>query len=464
MANRNKGKFNAMLLTKKNARHMLEDVLDGKNWQSAPEWLSPLVAYLKDSSQKELGIANGVVSVSLHTSELGLNALEFDARINNLVNKIQTLAAAIEEMSASASEVGSLGQDVLHQASSVHGYTKESSSALDEMEARLAEVDVSLTQAYEEMAALAEKTKSIEFLTNTVNEISDQTNLLALNAAIEAARAGEAGRGFAVVADEVRKLAARSAEAAEEINDIVTNITASSGGVQQRLSRSVDAVKKSGESRERVYNAIQHSRESANQNFDQATAIASAAEEQSQVSHDMAEQVSSNSEDSDAMARIFRGLMEALAPLRTDARDIFSNVRVVTPCLALASAKRDHVVWVDRIIRFAIFGEKTITEDEIKDHNECRLGQFLISEKAKGVLKLSSAERLIKEAHPKVHAVGRELFKLAQDFNSSRIDPDNYNAQSQELMSKLKSSSLEVIELLDALITETTASSAVRHQ
>jgi len=443
-----------MFLTEKKAKQMILEVLDGKSWRNAPQWLAPLVSYLEDWTKEELGIANGVVNVSSHTSELGINALEFDTRINNLVGKIQTLSAAIEEMSASASEVGSLGQDVLNQASSVQEYTKESSSALEEMEARLAEVDVSLTQAHEQMTALAEQTKSIESLTNTVNEISDQTNLLALNAAIEAARAGEAGRGFAVVADEVRQLAARSAEAAEEINGIVTDITTGSEGVQDRLSQSVEAIKKSGESRERVYQVIQQSQESATQNYDQATAIASAAEEQSQVSHDMAEQVSSNSEDSDALAHIFQGLMRALGPLRQDADSIFSNVRLITPCLTLASAKRDHVVWVDRIIRYAIFNDRSITEDEVKDHNQCNLGRFLASDKAKRVLQLRNADRLVSEAHPKVHSAGRELFKLAQDYNNNRIGPERYSQQSRALMDTLKSSSEEVLDLLDALIAE----------
>ena len=443
-----------MFLTENKAKQMIQAVLEGHNRENTPDWLKPLADYLDEWADEELAVANGAVDVSRHISDLGQNALEFDERIHSLVANIQTLSAAIEEMSASASEVGSLGQDVLHQASNVNDYTQESSTALDEMEARLAEVDIALTQANEEMRALAEQTKRIETLTNTVNEISDQTNLLALNAAIEAARAGEAGRGFAVVADEVRQLAARSAGAAQEINGIVTEIINGSESVQERLGKSVTAVQASGESRERVADVIHKSRDSANQNFDQATSIASAAEEQSQVAHDMAEQVSSNSEDSDALASIFKGLMGALAPLREDTNNIFSNVRLITPCLVLASAKRDHVVWVDKLIRFAIFNEDAITEDEVKDHTQCRLGQFLASEKAKGLHQLKNSDRLINEVHPKVHKVGRELFKLAQEFHNKRIDPERYTAQSHELVDTLKASSSEVIDLLDALMRE----------
>ncbi|WP_426375606.1 methyl-accepting chemotaxis protein [Marinobacter sp. VGCF2001] len=322
------------------------------------------------------------------------------------------------------------------------------------MEARLAEVDIALTQANEEMRSLAEQTRSIESLTNTVNEISDQTNLLALNAAIEAARAGEAGRGFAVVADEVRQLAARSAGAAKEINGIVAQIISGSESVQSRLGNSVRAVQASGESRERVAQVLHQSRESSNINYDQATSIAAAAEQQSQVAADMAHQVNSNSEDSDALASIFSDLIQAIRPLREDADRVFSRIRLSTPCLVLASAKRDHVVWVDKLIRFAIFNENAISEAEVKDHTQCRLGQFLAGDDAKPMHQLRSADRLVSVAHPQVHRTGRELFKLALAFHQKKISTDEYAKQSRELVTSLNAASTEVLELLDDMISE----------
>jgi len=109
------------------------------------------------------------------------------------------------------------------------------------------------------------------------------------------------------------------------------------------------------------------------------------------------------------------------------------------------------------LIRFAIFHERSITEDEVKDHTQCRLGKFLTSEKAKGLHQLKNSDRLINQVHPQVHRVGRELFKLAQDFNNKRIDPERYTKQSNELVETLKSSSGEVLDLLDGLIQEVEA-------
>lgn len=443
-----------MFLTQNQARKALQAVIDDGAPDTYPQWLAPLVEYMGATERNELGIANSMVSVAQHVSTLGQGALEFDHRINGLVEKIQTLSAAIEEMSASAVEVGSLGQDVLQQASSVNNYTKESTEALDDMEAKLAEVDTVLTRANEEMKALAAQTKRIESLTNVVNEISDQTNLLALNAAIEAARAGDVGRGFAVVADEVRQLASRSSGAASEINGIVSDIISGSESVQARLANSVEAVQLSGQSRERVAEVIRRARESSVQNVDLASSIASAAEEQSQVSGDMACQVSANSEDSAALGRIFQELVSTIAPLRHNNDAGFEYLQANSPQMALATAKHDHVVWVDKIIRFAIFNEPAISASEIRDHTQCRLGEFLITQKAAGARGLKGADTLINQVHPQVHKVGRELYEAAQSFYSGKLNSDRYDETSTRLVGSLNHSSEEVVALLDDMIAQ----------
>jgi len=249
-------------------------------------------------------------------------------------------------------------------------------------------------------------------------------------------------------------LASRSAGAASEIDGIVSDIISGSESVQARLGNSVEAVQLSGQSRERVAEVIRKARESSVQNVGLATSIASAAEEQSQVSGDMARQVSANSEDSAALGRIFQELVGAIAPLRHNNDAGFEYLQANSPQMVLATAKHNHVVWVDKIIRFAIFNEPAISASEIRDHTQCRLGEFLSSQKAAGVRGLKGADTLINQVHPQVHKIGRELYEAAQSFYSGQLKNDRYDETSTRLVGSLNHSSEEVVALLDDMIVQ----------
>ena len=116
---------------------------------------------------------------------------------------------------------------------------KNVQSAVSDIES----VDAIVTSSAETVTRLGERSKEIGTIVETISGIADQTNLLALNAAIEAARAGEHGRGFAVVADEVRKLAEQSQEAAKQITDLVTAIQGETDNAVTSIQRGRDAVK-----------------------------------------------------------------------------------------------------------------------------------------------------------------------------------------------------------------------------
>jgi methyl-accepting chemotaxis protein len=149
------------------------------------------------------------------------------------------MAAAVEEMSVSLDQMRdntSIAQQVVG-ASTQHSEDggRVISAAMDDMQ----KISVAVQQVSDVIGTLGEQTTQITNIVNVIREVADQTNLLALNAAIEAARAGEQGRGFAVVADEVRKLAERTANATGEIANMIEAIQASAHTAVDRMGEAV---------------------------------------------------------------------------------------------------------------------------------------------------------------------------------------------------------------------------------
>lgn len=147
----------------------------------------------------------------------------------------QTVAAAVTEMEATVQDISNSASGASDIALSTESKTLEGSTFVNNTIVQMAQLESSMASSVNSVVELSTEIKSISQVLDVIKGISEQTNLLALNAAIEAARAGEQGRGFAVVADEVRTLAKRTAESTEQINDMIASLNA-------KASTTVDAI------------------------------------------------------------------------------------------------------------------------------------------------------------------------------------------------------------------------------
>ncbi len=196
-------------------------------------------------------------------------------------------AAAMNEMAASAQQTASIAEQANEATRAAHEQTEHGLRIVEEATRSINELAHDVQQSSEVINELESHTAKIESILDVIGGISEQTNLLALNAAIEAARAGEQGRGFAVVADEVRQLAQRSAESTQQIQDMIHEL-------QSRSEIAVDAMRTSQSKAETTVERAAEAGESFRTIADSMQQISSlnaqivnAAEEQSSVADEL---------------------------------------------------------------------------------------------------------------------------------------------------------------------------------
>ncbi len=301
------GTFSAELGVVKNGIETMVDNLKAKMFEAAEQ-------------KEEAETAKTKAEIAME------EAREHEAKATTLLTKMQRVAEEasliVEQVTSAADELSSQADQVSHGADVQRDRTTQTATAMEEMNATVLEVarnsansaesatnartqaqngaivvreaTTAIREVYEltatlkaSMGKLGEQTTDIGQIMNVIEDIADQTNLLALNAAIEAARAGEAGRGFAVVADEVRKLAEKTMAATKEVGDAIQVIQNGAASNIKSVDTAAHAVEQATELANQSGESLDRIVAFADETSGQVQSIATAAEEQSAASEEI---------------------------------------------------------------------------------------------------------------------------------------------------------------------------------
>ncbi|MGB7997899.1 MAG: methyl-accepting chemotaxis protein, partial [Photobacterium halotolerans] len=203
------------------------------------------------------------------------------------LSEIEQVAAAATELSSTASDVARNAHSAETAAIEAITIINASSSTLQRSDSIAESVSDSMKESARIINELREHSEKISSVVDVINSISEQTNLLALNAAIEAARAGEQGRGFAVVADEVRALAAKTQKSTIDIQTIISQLQEQSKLADEHMKLNTDMVSESQIITQALSDAFKTISEQVGQISDVNALVATASEEQSSVTNDI---------------------------------------------------------------------------------------------------------------------------------------------------------------------------------
>ncbi|MFB2726498.1 methyl-accepting chemotaxis protein [Shewanella mangrovisoli] len=249
-----------------------------------------------------------VSAIRSNAQTLSLAADEFNQQAKSSGELIGAQHQFLDSVAVAMAQMTSAIEEVSVNASNTSLQTKDNASQMSASQGRISHTVDSIGQlstkigaAFSSVEQLSKDAAGIDAVVTTINSISEQTNLLALNAAIEAARAGEQGRGFAVVADEVRTLAGRTQQATVEIQAMIEGLQS---GTRQLSNITTEIVDRADEGRSAIIavgDDVEGMAQSVNAVFDMSSQIAASAEEQSVAARDIAGQLNEIRHQSDTI-------------------------------------------------------------------------------------------------------------------------------------------------------------------
>lgn len=381
--------------------------------------------------------------LSIVASELSDSSSQSVYGLTKQSEQTEMVASAMNEMTATVQDVARNAANTAEAVNQAHQEADVGQSQINRTQEAITTLAGQLDNAARSIEALKEQGTAIEHVVKLISGIADQTNLLALNAAIEAARAGEHGRGFAVVADEVRALAAKTQSSTIDIRNMIERLR---GGIESAVlvvhagHQQMDAVKEQAAATEMALGQITGA---ITQIGDMSTQIATATEEQSMVAEEMNRNIhtiSSQTEQATALSHENARLGVNIAHSSEQLGGLLSAFRVGKG-MSFTEMKAAHLAWKVKIRSYLDGNESIISGAAATDSHQCSLGKWYYGDGLARFGQLSEMTALEKP-HNELHATIKRIVELNRAGKKT---------EAEALLPQIDRLSAEVVRLLDQL-------------
>jgi len=341
------------------------------------------------------------------------------------------VATAMQEMAATVQQVSENSNSAAEASQRAAGTAREGGKVVEETLSRMRAIADSVGDTAKKVQELGKRSEQIGQIVGVINDIADQTNLLALNAAIEAARAGEQGRGFAVVADEVRKLAERTTTATKEIADMIRSIQAETKSAVEAMQAGTQQVEMGVESTSQAGLSLHEIIQMTEQVGEMISHIATAATEQSSAT----EEVSGNigkiakiANSSASAAQQFSSALDDLSGLAQNLQQLVKQFKLASneqdqggthgsqiqnkssASVDFSRVKMAHRNWRFKLRAF-LDGREHLDPKTLASHRDCELGKWIYAQAMPSYGQLPEVQQL-EEKHKGMHALVKQVVEL----------------------------------------------------